>query len=255
MKISYYGFRMIERNLWIIMSFFLIFLCCGRQILMPLEPEDEFTRAKEFFDNRRFDTAIMLFERVIFYHSTSEYIDDAQFYLACAYYEKKDYQQAIVEFDYLIKNFSNSPFIEEAYIYRAKSYLLKAPGYEKDQTEVKEAITLLDEFLTTFPNSKYADEARNYILMARNRLAKKELENGKLYVKIKEYNAAELYFKYVIENYPETPSADEAKYQTALIKERRGEFEDALKLYKELIEKPVWQKIVEKRINAITKNR
>lgn len=230
-------------------------LCCSRQVLAPLEPVDEFERAISFFKNRNYDQAIQAFERVIFYHASSEYVDDAQFYLGRTYFEKKDYAQAIVEFDYLIKNFSNSSFSEESYLYRAKAYLLKAPGYDKDQSETKEAISFFDEFLTRYPNSQYTNEAKDLILSSRNRLAKKELENGKLYIKLKEPDAAAVYFKFVIENYPETKASSEAKYHLASIYEKKEKPEEALALYKELLEDNAWGKKAEKRIKEIEKNR
>jgi len=230
----------------------LIMLCsCSKQVLAPLEPEDEFERAMEFFNNKKYDSAIQSFERIIFYHASTEFVDDAQFYLARAYFEKKDYTQAITEFEYLIKNFPNTPFLEQSFLLRAKAYFLKAPGYEKDQTETKEAISLLDDFLTRFPISSYSDTAKALILQARNRLAKKEMENGRLYMKIKEYDSSILYFKYVIDNYPETPSADEAKFLMGQTYEKIGKKEEAYELYRELLDNNHWKRKAEIRIKKL----
>ena len=157
------------------------------------------------------------------------------------YFEQKDYDQAIIEFDYLIKNFSTSSFIEEAYLYRIKAYLEKAPSYEKDPTEIENAIGFCDRFLTHFPNSKHTDEVKEIILVARNRLAKKEVENGRIYLKLGEPEAALLYFNYVIETYPETEFSSEAKYNAAKILEKNGQPDKALALYKELLEDDKWR--------------
>ncbi|MGB9720596.1 MAG: outer membrane protein assembly factor BamD [bacterium] len=235
----------------LIILLFLFIVFCSKQVLAPLEPEDEFDRAMEFFNNKKYDYAIKSFEKIIFYYASTEFVDDAQFYLARAYFEKKDYTQAITEFEYLIKNFPNTPFLEQSYLLRAKAYFLKAPGYEKDQTETKESISLLDDFMTRFPNSTYSDTAKLLILGARNRLAKKELENGRLYLKIKEYDSAILYFKYVIENYPETPSADEARYYLGQTYEKLGKKEQAYESYKELLDSDKWKDKVENRIKKL----
>jgi outer membrane protein assembly factor BamD len=233
-----------------------LFISCGtRQVLTPLDPEDEFERAMSFFENKKYDTAVQAFERILFYHPSSEYVDDAQYWLGRTYYEKTDYTQAIAEFDYLIQNFSSSVFLEKAYLYRAKSYLLKAPGYEKDPTEIENAISLFDQFLTRFPNSKYTDEIRDLILSARNRLAKKEVENGKTYLKLSKYDAALLYFDFVMQNYPETEACKEAKYRTAiLLYEKKGRTEEALKLLHELVEEKNWKEKAEKKIGEIEKD-
>jgi len=230
---------------------FLILISCSKQVLSPLDPEDEFERAMSFFENRKHNDAVLAFQRIIFYHPSSEYVDDAQFWLARTYFEKRDYAQAIGEFDYLIRNFSTSPLLEEAFLYRAKSYLLQAPSYYKDQTETKHAISLLDEFLTKFPNSQYTNDIKDLILSARNRLAKKEVENGKLYLKLNEPDAALLYFEYVIETYPETRVSGEAKYYAALIYEKKGESEEALRLYNELLEDEEWREMVLKKIAVL----
>jgi len=232
---------------------FMLISCGTTLVLTPLETEDEFERAMSYFENRKYAAAVQAFERILFYHPSSEYVDDAQYWLGRTYFETKNYDQAISEFDYLIKNFSTSTFLEEAQFYRAKSYLLEAPGYTKDPTELENAIGLFNQFLTKYPNSKYTDEVRDLILTARNRLAKKEVENGKLYIKLGEYDAALLYFTYVFETYPETDVGSEAKYNAALLHERKGAREKALELYNQLLEEDAWRERVEKRIEELEK--
>jgi outer membrane protein assembly factor BamD len=225
--------------------------CATRPELVELPAEEEFQRAQGYLENRQYDRAIQGFERVIFYHPSSEFVDDAQYWLARTYFAKNDFAQSVIEFDYLIKNFSASPFIEEANFYRAKSYVKQAPGWDRDQTEINEAIDYLDEFLTRYPNSKYTNEVKELILSARDRLARKELENGKLYMKLKEPGAAVKYFLFVIENYPETKSEAEAKYNLAGIYRQQHRTDEALALYRELLDKTEWKTRVEKKIREL----
>lgn len=242
------------KRLLISISLILIISCAKKQtVSAPLPADDAFELATSYFKEKQYNKAIAEFERILFYHPASEYVDDAQYYLGRAYFEKKDYNQAISEFDYLIKNFSTSKFIEDAYFYRAHAYLNKAPGYEKDPTELENAISLFNYFLTKFPNSKYTDQAKKLILSARNQLAKKELENGKLYVKLGEKNAALIYFNYVIENYPETTASNEAKFQAAELYYKQGLDQKALSLYQELLEEKKWQDKVSEKIAEIKK--
>jgi outer membrane protein assembly factor BamD len=228
--------------------------CTTRQALPPLSAPEEFERAMSYFENKKYDSAIQAFERIIFYHPTSEYVDDAQYWLGRSYFGKKDYTQAVVEFDYLLRNFSNSIFSEEAYLYRAQSYFFSAPSYERDQTGLTAALSSLNEFLTLYPNSEHTDEIKELIFEGRNRLAKKEVENGKLYIKLKKPNAALLYFDYVLETYPETDVANEARFYTAQVYEKTGKIDDALKLYRELLEDSDWKERADKRIKEIEKD-
>jgi outer membrane protein assembly factor BamD len=231
------------RSITILLVFVLIVLsCAARETLVPLDAVSEYERAMSFFDKKQYMKAAEAFERILFYHPSSEYVDDSQYWLSRAYLEMKEYDQAVIEFNYLIRNFPNSALIEQAYFYRAKANLLGAPSYEKDLSDLNSAIRLFDEFLTRYPNSEYTDDARKEILKARNLLAKKELENGKLYEKLKESDAALLYYEYIRSNYPETESAGEATYRRARILEKQGQFEEALKLYRVLLEDDVWKK-------------
>lgn len=215
--------------------------CSKKQTVAPLEAEDEFNRALDYFDTGKFNDAIQACERILFYHPTSEFVDDAQYWLGRSYYEQKDYDQAILEFDYLIKNFTTSRFIEEAYLYKAKAHLMKAPRYEKDPTELENAINMFNNYLTRFPNSEHTEEIRKMILDARNKLAHKELENGMLYIRLSEPDAALVYFNYVINTYPETEYGDKAKYHAAEIYESKKDFSKALALYTELQNEELWK--------------
>jgi outer membrane protein assembly factor BamD len=227
--------------------------CATRQALPPLSAPDEFERAMAYFENKQYDSAIQAFERIIFYHPSSEYVDDAQYWLGRSYFENGDYLQAAAEFDYLLRNFSNSIFSEEAYLYRAKSYFFNAPSYDRDQTGLTAALSSLNEFLTLYPNSEHTDEIKELILEGRNRLARKEVENGKLYIKLKKPNAAVLYFDYVLETYPETDVANEARFYTAQVYEKQRKFDEALTLYRELLEDSDWKERAAERIKEIEK--
>ncbi len=225
--------------------------CPSRATLTPLDAPDEFERAINFYNQKKFQKAIESFERILFYHPTSEYVDDGQYWLARTYYAKKDYDQAIIELDYLIKNFSTSSFIEEAYLYRAKAYYEKAPSYDRDPTEINNAIELFNIFLTRFPNSQYTNEVRESILTARDQLARKEMENGKLYVKLGEPDAALIYFNFVIDNYPETPASNECKFHAAQLHEKAKQYNEALTLYQELLEAEEWKARAGQRIKHL----
>ena len=226
----------------------LLVSCTKKQTLAPLEAEDEFQRAQEYFETGKFKDAMQSFERILFYHPTSEFVDDAQYWLGRSYYELKEYDQAIIEFDYLVKNFSTSKFIEETYLFRAKAYLMKAPGYRKDATELENAINMFNNYLTRFPSSEHTEEVREMILEARNTLAHKELENGRLYVRLSEPDAALVYFNYIIDSYPETNYSSEAKFYAAEVYESQEDYTKALALYTELQDDDTWKDKVLPRI-------
>lgn len=231
----------------------LIASCAVRETTTALEPSDEFQRAMSLYQDGKYARAIESLERVLFNFPSSEYVDDAQYWLGRAHLELKAYDQAIVEFDYLIRHFSNSALLEDAFFFRARAYRLAAPDYDRDPSKLEQAIRLFDEFLTRFPNSKYTDDVKNEILNARDLLARKELENGKIYEKLNEPDAALLYYEYVIKNYPETESADEARYRKARLSEEKGRIDEALEMYRELIDDEEWGELAARRVAELEK--
>ncbi len=232
----------------------LLLSACAKEIRPALDAQDEFTRATSFYDKKDYKHAIEGFQRIIFTYPGSDYADDAQFYLAKAYYVDKDYEQAALEFEFLIRHFAHSPYQAEAALLQATSYFQRTPSFHRDQTMTKKAIELLEEFLSAHPQSDFEAPARKTLGECRLKLARKDLENGKFYLKIKEYEAADIYLKSVIDNYPETTWAREAKYWLgeSLFKRRRPD--EAKPLYQELLnENDQWQKKAEKRIGQIGK--
>lgn len=228
--------------------------CAAREAVVPLAAADEFERAMSLYESKRYLKAVEAFERILFNYPSSEHVDDAQFWLGRAYLELRNYDQAIIEFDYLIRHFSNSALLEDAHFFRARAYRLAAPSFEKDPSKLNQAIRLFDEFLTRFPNSKYTDAARQEILEARNLLARKELENGKIYEKMNELGAALLYYEYVINNYSETPSADEARYRRARLTEQQGRLSEALEMYRALLDDEEWGEPAARRAAELEKS-
>ncbi len=232
----------------------LLSLSCSRAVRPALDAQDEYLRAKDYFEKKEYSRAAEGFQRVIFTNPGSEYADDAQFFLAKCYFNQEDYLQAALEFEFLIRNFAHSPYQEESALLQAISFYERSPPYNRDQTLTKKAIELLEDFLRAYPNTKFESEARKSLLACREKLARKDLENGKLYLKTKEFAAADIYFRSVIDNYPETRWAREAKFYLGESFFRRKRYDEAKEFYNELIDdNDLWQKKAKERLSEIEK--
>ena len=63
------------------------------------------------------------------------------------------------------------------------------PNFYHDQDSSRKAISQIQEFLDDFPNSEFSKDADQLISEPRTRLAEKNMETGKLYVKLKAYDS------------------------------------------------------------------
>ena len=66
-------------------------------------------------------------------------------------------------------------------------------------------------FIEDFPESDLVKDAEKAIDDLRNKLAEKDFEVGRLYLKLEEYESAIIYFRSVLNNYYDTDIADNAR--------------------------------------------
>ena len=80
----------------------------------------------------------------------------------------------------------------------------------RDQDLSKKAMDAMGEVVTKYPDSEYANDARNKIDIARDQLAGKEMQIGRYYLERREYLAAVNRFRDVVEQYQTTRQVEEA---------------------------------------------
>jgi outer membrane protein assembly factor BamD len=91
--------------------------------------------------------------------------------------------------------------------------MLLSPNFYHDQDSSIKAITQIQEFLDDFPNSEYSKDADNLINELRTRLAEKNMETGKLYIKLKAYDSAMTSYEIVVNEYYDTKFFNDANMQ------------------------------------------
>jgi outer membrane protein assembly factor BamD len=193
------------------------FLGCGSPgIKTAPTAQGQFALAKKEYDKKHYLSAIEGFRKVIFNFPGATMVDTAQFYLAMAYYENEDYELASVEFNRLASNYPKSSYVDDGEYLAGVCYFKNTPeNYALDQDELKKAITIMEDFIAENPDSPLVTDAKQIILAARSRLARKEYENGALYFKVADYRAAEIYFQLVIDEYTDTEYAAKALFKLA----------------------------------------
>jgi outer membrane protein assembly factor BamD len=184
--------------------------CAAKSPRVRLDAEDQYGIAKSEFDREKYSKAAEGFRRLLFEHPGSAKVDEAQYLLAMCFYLDKDYLQAEAEFKHFILNYPDSPYADNASYYVGMTHYKQMPSYYHDQTETMNAVDLFSRFLVKFPDSRLVPQAEARIAECRDRLARKDLENGLLYLKLKRYGPARLYLEYVATEYSETRWAEEA---------------------------------------------
>ena len=171
----------------------------------------QYNQGIEFYNNKRYSKAKDFFEYVISHSTGSRIALEAEFYLAEALYNLKEYQEALYNYDSYARSSQDLQLIELSRFRLCQCAYELTNSYDKDQTTTFDALEKMEIFLEDYFDSDYYEQVIELKVKARYKLAKKEYESAKLYMKLGEYKSALIYLHNVLENYADTDIADDIR--------------------------------------------
>ena len=180
--------------------------------------------------------AIDLFQRIVTSWPGSDFVDDAQYYLAESHRCAEEYTEAIFEYERLVREYRNSPYVDDATLKIGVCYFKQSLPVPLDQKDTYNAIDSFTRFLEDYPGSPLADEAQQYLLMARTKLAEKQYQIANAYRSWGNDEAALIYYREILNGYGETPWAPPAAYETGEILLKQGHVSEALEMFRRVAE-------------------
>ena len=169
-----------------------------------------YSNAKLRLDQHRYKEAAALFDEVERQHPYSVWARRAQLMGAFSYYLNTDYTQAIQSAQRFLSIHPGSRDAPYAYYLVALCYYEQISDVTRDQKITQQAQDALGELVRRYPNPRYAADARLKIDLVRDHLAGKEMEVGRFYERRRQWLAATLRFRKVIDDYQTTTHAPEA---------------------------------------------
>ncbi len=210
----------------------LSFAGCGSQdSTLQLSVEARFELGMKKFNDGDYLDAIEDFRIVTLQYQGSALADDAQFYIAECRFRREEYVLAAYEYEILLKTMPTSPFVPRARFQRALCFYNLSPKSTFDQEYTRKAIDEFQNFLEYHPTDTLAVKAEAKIAELNSKLAKKEYENGLLYMKMEIWRSAIPLFDLVLEKYHDTPYAEKAQLKKAEAlynRKRYGEAKEAI---------------------------
>ena len=192
-------------TLFIILTILIIFQACsGIKNNIDADLRKKYDKGIELFNKKKYVRAIEQFQYIIMNNPGSKISIDAQFYLAESKFYNEDYIEASSEYTLFIRWSTDLNKIEEAKYKIASCAVNSVNDFQKDQNETLAALNLLQEFIDEYPNSKKINECEKLVDELRNKLAKKEYETARLYLKLEKYESAIIYFNQIINEYYDT---------------------------------------------------
>lgn len=169
--------------------------------------------AAEALDQESYKKAAELFDEVERQHPYSQWATRAQLMAAYAYYENERYDDAILALDRFIQLHPGSDQLSYAYYLKALSYYEQITDVRRDQRNTRLALDALQEVARRFPTTEYARDALLKIDLTNDHLAGKEMEIGRFYLRQQQHTAAISRFTTVVEQYQTTSHVPEALHR------------------------------------------
>jgi len=180
--------------------------------VLPDQPADKLYNEGLYLLNEKSDAknAAKKFEDVDRQQPYSEWARKSLVMSAYAYYQAQQYDDSIAAAQRYVTLHPGSPDAAYAQYLIAASYFDQIPDVTRDQARTEKAIAALEEVVRKYPNTEYANSARQKMEMARDQLAGKEMMVGRYYLNRKDFVGAINRFKVVVTKYQTTRHVEEA---------------------------------------------
>ncbi len=217
------------KKIFIILILALLWSCSSTVDTSNMTADEHLKYAMSLYNDEDYQKAVKEFQAIILQFAGSAVNDDAQFYLAMSYFKQEQYLLAAYEFSKLIRDIPASPFVPEAQFMLADSYYELSPPYPLEQTYTKKAIQEFQAFIDFFPVDKRVEEAERKIDELNNKLAQKEYHSALIYERMGYYNAAIKYYGLVVDTYHDTKFAPMALYRKIELLVQKNRKSEALR--------------------------
>lgn len=168
-----------------------------------------------------------MFEGIIKRAPFSKWAPLAQFNVGQAYEKQTKYPEAIAAYQAVVARYPTDPIADDAQYQIGYVLLREAKEGSYDAASQQRARESFEDFLSRYPDSEKAPQARENIQALAGGVTKGALEIAQFYEKTKKYKAAIIYYNEVIKQEPDSAESTLAKTRIEALKTQFGE--DALR--------------------------
>lgn len=199
--------------------------------------------ADKFVEKKKYQHAVSLYERLVPFVSGTDLAADVAYKTAEANFKLKNYTLAGHQFKNFHSGFIKDSRSQDALYKAAVCYYNGSTDYNLDQTNTQNAITEMQNFINTYPDSERVKECNLMIKELHQKLELKAFENAKTLFRTMKYKSAVVAFGNVMNDFPDSSLREDvyyynmvSKYELAknsifnLKKERIQETETSIKL-------------------------
>ncbi|MDI9819306.1 MULTISPECIES: outer membrane protein assembly factor BamD [unclassified Legionella] len=185
-----------------------------------LSAKQLFTEGQQSLAKEQYESAAKRFEAMETMYPFSNYAERAQMNLIYAYYMKGDYASTAATAERFIHLYPRAKNVDYAYYMKGLANFQQVRGTFANALPIDEswrdpgtqsqAYSDFATLIQKFPESPYKANSLQRMIYLRNMFAQRELNTAKYYFQRKMYVAATERASFLVKNYPQAPSAQQA---------------------------------------------
>src|SRR5690606_34980573 len=158
-----------------------------QKVLKNTDVKPKYDLAEKLYNEGDYKRAIRLFEQIAPQYVGKPQGERVMFFFADSYFKNRDYYLSGYQFERFVKSYPRSEKVQEASFMDAKSHYMLSPLHSLDQTETDKALSKLQVFINTYPESEYVDQANAVAVELTTKKEKKEVEIAKQFNKLGQF--------------------------------------------------------------------
>ena len=208
---------------------------CGSHVLPTIHSERErLTLARERHDAGDCVVAIELLKNFVLNAAGTAQVDEAIYLLGDCYLRTREWALAAGEFERLLRDYPESDSSAAASFALGAAFYGQAGKADFDQEFTVKALDQWRAYLRDHPGDWRNAAAEKRVMEARTRLCTKLLRTGNLYLKLRLWEPARVYFLKITNEYADTSVDPEAQLGLALCDVGRGRRAEAVEQLRQI---------------------
>lgn len=195
--------------------------CSGFNIFGPPKVKEQpiipaatlYQKALDDMDRQYFQSAIKGLEQLERQHPRDPLTEKSKLMQVFAYYRSGELDKAILAADRYLAIYPNGKDVPYVMYLKGNSYYGQIKDITRDQQLSRDAIDTYTLLIANYPQSEYAEDAKEKLLVAYDQLAGKEMSVGRYYLGNGQYTAAINRFRVVVETWQTSTHIEEALYR------------------------------------------
>ncbi len=175
-------------------------------------PEAQFKEGESLYAARHYEDAIAQWKKVKEGNALPELTARAELKIADAQFANKNYIEAAAAYEDFRKLHPTNEKAPYALYRLGLCYYNQISGIDTEQTPVKNAVTMFESFLSQYPTSEYAADARAKLEDCRDKQLQYEIYVGRFYLRTEKYQAAIKRLEEALLQFPKAPRHDETLF-------------------------------------------